>query len=211
MNDKEKAIVEEKLKALIINDPQKDTDPLIKNPFIAIDTKWQTRLSLDKNPINKIGNVDYMQYYQTENGNIELENQLDPKLNYLIGKGEEQKDNIYMAHPLDKNALDYTISPDDLNKGRTDGKELHTQHTPISFLNIKSEEEGLLWYKQHYPKIPDDLLPIIARYHWGDKLNNKTIKKEGKRNKKKVQKAEKCIGLQIRQNEDGSPFKIMFE
>jgi hypothetical protein len=193
MNDEEKSIIEEKLKALIISDY--DADPLIKNPFIAIDSKWQTRLSLDKNPINKIGNVDYIQYYQTENGNIELENQLDPKLNYLIGKGEEPKDNIYMAHPLDRDALDYTISPEDLNKGRTDGKELHTQHTPLSFLNIKSEEEGLLWYKRHYPKIPDDLLPIIARYHWGDKLNNKTIKKEGKRNKKKVHKSGKMYRI----------------
>jgi hypothetical protein len=211
LNLEEKNLLEEKLKALIITDAEIDTDPLIKNPFIGIDSKWQTRISLDKHPINKVGNVDYINYYQNEDGSVELDNQLDPKLNYFLGVNEYENKNINMIYPIDSDCLDYTLSPDVLNNGRTDGKQIHTQHTPLSFLNIKSEEEGLLWYKKHYPKIPDDLLPIIARYHWGDKLNNKTIKKENKRNKKKLIKAEKSIGLQIRITDKDNPFLISFD
>jgi len=211
LNLEEKKLLEEKLKALIITDAENDRDPLIKNPFIAIDSKWQTRISLDKHPINKVGNVDYINYYQNEDGSVELDNQLDPKLNYFFGVNEKENNNVNMVYPLDSDCLDYTISPEVLNNNRTDGKQIHTQHTPLSFLNIKSEEEGLLWYKKHYPKIPDDLLPIIARYHWGDKLNNKTIKKETKRNKKKAEKVNNSIGLQIRNTDKENPFIISFD
>ena len=112
-----------------------------------------------------------------------------------------------MIYALEEEMLDYDISAETLNKNRTDGKEPHKDPLPISFLNIKTEEEGLLWYRKHYPKIPDDLLPIIARYHWGAKINNKTLKKEKKRNKKK----EVPKGLETRKADPKNPFILKFD
>ena len=173
--------------------------PLFENPFCNVDTFVKHRISLAKEPINKIGNTDYINMYQTKNGNVELENQLDPKLNYLCGKNEEILSNPFMVIPLEKDKLDYDIPAEILNKNRTDGLEPHNDNLPASFININTEEDGLLWYSKNYPKIPDDLLPIIARYHWGAKLNKHTIKKESKKNKKKVEKIKNCIGLERRE------------
>ena len=196
MNEDEIAILNEKLSQL---DIYGDKRPLIENPFTNIDTFVKPRLSLAKEPINKIGNTDYINMYHTENGNIELDNQLDPKCNYICGANEEMINNPFMVVPLDKDKLDYEVPAEYLNTQRTDGLEPHKDNLPLSFLNIKTEEDGLLWYSKNYPKIPDDLLPIIARYHWGDKLNKQTIKKESKKNKKKVQKVKDAIGLERRE------------
>ena len=112
-----------------------------------------------------------------------------------------------MIHALEEDYLDYDISADTLNKNRTDGKEPHKDPLPISFLNIKTEEEGLLWYRKNYPKIPDDLLPIIARYHWGAKINKDTMKKEKKRNKKKNVPQR----LEIKHADSNNPFLVKFD
>ncbi len=55
------------------------------------------------------------------------------------------------------------------------------------------------WYSKHYPKLPDDLLPIIARYHWGEPITKKSLKNE----KKKIIKKEQSKGL-IRVNKNVS-------
>ena len=100
-------------------------------------------------------------------------------MSYVFGKGEEKE-----MTELDK--FDYEVPIEKLNENKE--KDLHTQALPISFLQIKTEEEGVEWYKKHYPKIPDDLLPIIARYHWGDPITKKGLKNEGKKIKKKLEK-----------------------
>tara|TARA_Y100000401_G_C8264407_1_gene194998 strand:+ start:57 stop:638 length:582 start_codon:yes stop_codon:yes gene_type:complete len=179
--------------------------PLIENPFVKMDSFVKPRLSLAKDPINKVGNTDYLQYYQEENG-IQINNELDPKLNYFISDKLKEKEPSQMEIPLDEDFLDYDVSAEQLNKCRTDGKEPHKDPLPISFLNIKTEEEGLLWYKKHYPKIPDDLLPIIARYHWGDAINKHTIKKEKKKNKKK-----EVPHMTIKHAEPNNPIIVKFD
>ena len=182
--------------------------PLIENPFVKIDSFVKPRLSLSKTPINKTGNTDYAGFYQQEEG-IQIHNDLDPKLNYFISDKikDPNKNKGDMILPIDESMLDYEISADQLNKNRTDGKEIHKDPLPLSFLQIKNEEEGLLWYRKHYPKIPDDLLPIIARYHWGAKINNKTLKKEKKRNKKK----EVPQKLEIKHSDTNNPFILKFD
>lgn len=180
--------------------------PLIENPFVKMDSFVKPRLSLAKDPINKIGNTDYSVFKETSEGEIFIENELDPKLNYFIAKEIKEIKPSDMVVPLDEDMLDYSVSAETLNKLRTDGKEIHKDPLPISFLQIKNEEEGLLWYKKHYPKIPDDLLPIIARYHWGATLNNRNLKKEKKRNKKK----EVPKGLEIR-HDSKNPFIVSFD
>ena len=73
-------------------------------------------------------------------------------------------------------------------------KTKHTEPLPLSFLQIKEGdvEAGILWYKQHYPKVPDDLIEIMARYNFGDLkyATRKSIKNNAKRYRKKhAQKA----------------------
>jgi len=181
--------------------------PLINNPFVKLDSFVKPRLTLSKDPINKKGNTEYLGFYESEGG-IQINNDLDPKLNYFISDTikdmSQYKTDMYV--PLDEEMLDYHISAESLNKNRTDGKEPHSEPLPISFLNIKNEEEGLIWYRQHYPKIPDDLLPIIARYHWGAKINKNTIKKEKKKNKKK----EVPKGLETK-CDPNNPFILKFD
>jgi hypothetical protein len=182
--------------------------PNIENPFVKMDSIAKPRLSLTKDPINKVGNTDYTQFYQGEDG-IQINNELDPKLNYFIS--DKIKDvNQYkgeMIYALEEDMLDYDISAETLNKNRTDGLEPHKDPLPISFLNIKNEVEGLLWYRRHYPKIPDDLLPIIARYHWGAKINKNNLKKEKRRNKKK----EVPKGLEIKKTDPNNPILLSFD
>ena len=180
--------------------------PLIQNPFVKLDSFVKTRITLQKDPINKKGNTDYTQFYESDDG-IVIENELDPKLNYFIGVNMKEKKANDMVIPFDETMIDYSLSAEQLNKCRTDGKEPHKDPLPISFLNIKTEQQGLLWYRNNYPKIPDDLLPIIARYHWGDNINKATIKKEKKKKKKK----EVPQTLQVRTSDTNNPILVVFD
>ena len=38
----------------------------------------------------------------------------------------------------------------------------------MSYLSVGTLEEGEEWYRQHYPQMPDELLPMLARYSFGD-------------------------------------------
>tara|TARA_R100001509_G_scaffold53741_1_gene29446 strand:- start:69 stop:605 length:537 start_codon:yes stop_codon:yes gene_type:complete len=154
--------------------------PLIKNPFVC-NSATQVRISLDKDPRRCKGNTSYVNEYQTPNGNIHMVNQLDPKLSYCFGD-KENKPMVGMDN------YDYEVPADTLNKLRTDEKEPHKEGLPLSFLQVQSEEEGIEWYKLNYPKIPDELLPIIARYHWGEPITKKGLKNEKKKIVKKAQK-----------------------
>ena len=191
---------------IIIDKADNGKYPLIENPFVKLDSFVKPRLSLAKNPINKKGNTDYADFYQTEKG-IQINNELDPKLNYYLSLNGEAAEVPDMVVPLDESMIDYAISAEQLNKNRTDGKELHKDPLPLSLLNIKTEEEGLLWYRRNYPKIPDDLLPIIARYHWGAKINKHTVKKEKKKNKKKNAPQP----LEIKRADPNNPFIVKFD
>ena len=46
----------------------------------------------------------------------------------------------------------------------------HNDPLPASFLQIKEGDvdKGIDWYRKHYPKIPDELIEIMARYNFGD-------------------------------------------
>jgi hypothetical protein len=182
--------------------------PLIENPFVKMDSFVKPRLALSKDPINKLGNTDYLGFYESDGG-IQINNDLDPKLNFFIASEikDLSKNKGDMIAELDEDMLDYHIDAETLNKYRTDGTAPHKDPLPISYINIKSEEEGLLWYRKNYPKIPDDLLPIISRYHWGAKITNKNLKKEKKRNKKK----EVPKGLEIKHSDANNPIFVVFD
>ena len=162
---------------------------LIKNPFVC-KTSAPVRITLDKEPVRKIGNTQYIKECQVGN-NTMLINELDPKLNYIIGLEDmEEKQMSFM----DK--YDYEVPAEVLNKN---SKVEHKEGLPLSFIQIQTEEEGMEWYAKHYPKLPDDLLPIIARYHWGEPITKKSLKNE----KKKMIKKEQSKGL-VRVNKNVS-------
>lgn len=54
----------------------------------------------------------------------------------------------------------------------------------LSFMNVKTIEEGAEWYKKEFPQLPDQIAEIMARWNWGD-LSQLT-KKKVKQDKKKI-------------------------
>lgn len=68
-------------------------------------------------------------------------------------------------------------------------KDVNDKRQSLSFLNVKDEKEGALWYKQQFPKLPEEFAEIMGRWNWGD-LSQMT-KKTSKNDKKKIAKGHK--------------------
>jgi len=160
----------------------------MKNPFVC-KSDFEVRVSLDKDPRRAKGNTDYVNLYQIGN-DYKIHNQFDNNLNYDISKTIKKKSYEEMSII---NKYDYVLDSDTLNSKRTDGKAPHKDPLPLSFIQINNERDGAIWYKENYPKIPEDLIPIIARYHWGEPITKKSIKNE----KKKIIKKASQKGLKI--------------
>jgi len=189
LNDDEK----QKLSKLIKKEFSVEKDQYnLKNAFMC-KSNFEVRLSLDKDPRKHKGNTDYIDLYQSGESDFVMYNHLDNGMTYNISKnvnGVSQEKYIETSL-IDK--YDYVLDSDTLNSKRSDGKEPHKEPLPLSFIQINNERDGALWYKEHYPKIPDDLIPIIARYHWGEPITKKSIKNE----KKKIIKKAGQKGLKI--------------
>ena len=166
-----------------------ESDPtLIKNPFVCgTGSAVGIRLGLDKDPRRFKGDTQFISPILMENGNTLLHNQIDNKLSFTIGTGTMD----YNESVVEIDKYDYEITADHLNK-MCKYKD-HKEGLPLSFLQIKTEDEGIEWYAKHHPKIPTDLLPIIARYHWGEPITKKGIKNE----KKKIIKELDRKGLKV--------------
>lgn len=80
----------------------------------------------------------------------------------------------------------------------------------LSYLSVKSVEEGIEWYKKEFPKIPDELLPMMSRWNFGN-LNEETKKsiknKNKKLNKKKKNKKQNQENFKI----EHKPVLIRFD
>ena len=165
------------------------SDPLlIKNPF-TIKSCAGVRVGVGKDPrYNKVGNIDFVEEYKKPNGNIQLIDNRNNMLSYTCGSADETK-NEYTS--LD--AYDYHVSAETLNKLRSDKKEVHKDGVPMSFLQITNEIDGIDWYRNHYPKLAEELLPVIARYHWGEPITKKAVKNERKKFNKKLDKEKNKI------------------
>jgi hypothetical protein len=61
----------------------------------------------------------------------------------------------------------------------------HTEPLRVSFLQIKEGdvEKGIEWYRHYYPKLPSELVEIMARYNFGDLkfATRKSIRNNGKK------------------------------
>jgi len=171
----------------------------IKNPFICKGIS-EIRIQPDKDPRKKIDESKSIVIDGEKN--TYLFNPTSEELTYTIGDDAEKE-------LVDIDKYDYQVPAEVLNEKRKDGKKPHKEGLPLSFIQINNEVDGIDWYKKHYPKIPEDLLSIIARYHWGEPITKKSIKNE----KKKIIKQKKAEGLKIltkKDNED-NPFKVSFD
>ena len=79
------------------------------------------------------------------------------------------------------------------------------QGLPMSYLQIKTVEEGTLWYEAN-TKYPVEVCEMMAKYEWGDL--RRTTKKEFKNLKKKTakKKAREHGGLTIKYGAVELPF-----
>tara|TARA_R100000951_G_scaffold116460_1_gene128387 strand:+ start:4497 stop:5048 length:552 start_codon:yes stop_codon:yes gene_type:complete len=178
------------------------SDPaLIKNPFIC-NSSAGIRLSLDKDPRVFREGEQLLHKIELENGNTLLHNPTDDRLSFMFGD-KENKNNL-----VDLDNVDYQVPAEVLNKT---SKVKHKEGLPLSFLQIETEEEGIEWYARHFPKLPTDLLPLIARYHFGETITKKGLKNEKKKIIKKAQK--KGISLEKRTAVDNNnnPFILDFD
>ena len=150
-----------------------------------------------------------------------LINTSDNRLNYFIADTAEpikEWGEMYEPKVLeDQSKVDYSITTTEDPVYKTSGSILDSMRenvkTPqeiedycnnfennmkqkkLSYMNVKNVEEGADWYKTEFPKLPDDLCDIMARWNWGEletltkkKLKNDKKKiKAGKANKKTKQ------------------------
>lgn len=109
------------------------------------------------------------------------------KLDYIIGtKGKEQDIKSKGVVYISGDKVDYEVPvPDNL-------KHKHKESLPLSYLQIKSLDEGESWYEKRFPELPDELYPLMARYSFGDLsyLTKKEMEKIARKSRKKQMKQE---------------------
>tara|TARA_R110002124_G_scaffold17446_1_gene72885 strand:+ start:8817 stop:9329 length:513 start_codon:yes stop_codon:yes gene_type:complete len=151
---------------------------------------------------------------QTQSDCYNMLNVNDPRANYVCGtKGLdadiEEAGKTYT--PLSK--MDYYMGSsvgdlkncdcvNSLEPEPEDGPVIEPdKRKTLSFLQVKSIEEGIEWYRRFDPKIPDELLPLLARWNWGDlsTITKKQVKNERKKDKRKGKKNKGLLtGMTIR-------------
>lgn len=126
----------------------------------------------------------------------------DFKCNYMCGSSGEEKDLERIQKNtdiVDFDKIDYEINNEieqepennsDLISNTLPGETVEDKTKTLSFMSVKSVEEGIEWYRHNYPKVPEELLPVMARWNWGDlsTMTKKQAKNEKKKAKKKEQK-----------------------
>lgn len=119
----------------------------------------------------------------------------DPKLNYVCGSGGTQEDleKLRTQFVRVQDGIDYSIVQKEHSDAVVDGRN------SLSFMNVKSIEEGIEWYRQNFPKVPDELLEPMARWNFGDL--SQITKKDVKNDKKRIKQGKQpkvCKGLEVK-------------
>lgn len=122
----------------------------------------------------------------------------DPKLNYEIvaeQKGVEPRTPNGFDEMINVSKVDYVIDKNIPNlkyggKITKDGElENPVEEDPqktLSYMSVGSLEEGEEWYRHNYPKLPDQMYGLCARWNWGDlKSHSKLSAKQDVKNMKK--------------------------
>ena len=110
----------------------------------------------------------------------------DPRLQFdFVKKDTIEQKNLDDVVPSSN--IDYLVPRDEeaIKKG-------HHCDLPLSFLSIKEGqvEMGKEWYLMNYPKLPDEMAELLARYNWGDMkfMTKKSAKNQRKKYEKKFNK-----------------------
>ena len=121
----------------------------------------------------------------------------DPRLNYevvpqppleelgFLPDGEGGVGLVSNEHEIPLDKFDFYVPLTDEDRANTK----HTEALPLSFLQIKEGDvdAGIEFYKRYYPKVPDELIEIMARYNFGDLkyATRKSIRNDAKKYAKK--------------------------
>ena len=146
---------------------------------------------------NRLGDVDKIPLKEPC-----ILNTTDPKLNYLIGSMGSELDMIRMNYDElcrpDYEKFDYNIANEN-NKAISD-VGLKIDHVPpMSFFAIDNIEDGIAWYQERYPEMPDLVIETCARERWGKIPKNRGEIRAEKKQRKKEDKKSK--GLEIKKGE----------
>ena len=122
----------------------------------------------------------------------------DPKCDYICGSKGSAED-LQRIHDncqlISSEQVDYNIgkAQEDHHQQTLDKRE------SMSFMSVKTVEEGIEWYRQNFPKIPEDLLEPMARWNFGDL--SEITKKDVKNDKKRIKQGKKpkvVKGLEVK-------------
>ena len=129
----------------------------------------------------------------------------DPKASFDIVDTTKPVPKNYKNHLIDLGKIDYNIPRDEeaIKKGIQ-------EDLPISFLTIKEGEidKGKEWYLNRFPKLPEPMAELMAKYNWGD-LKYQTKKKIKNDKKKAIKKGKKYEPLAFKVEQ--GKFKITFD
>ena len=132
-----------------------------------------------------MNNSIFYGFGSSDDGNISKTVCSDPKMEYEIildSSVDAQQSNIEW---LDKDRVDYNVVLPEYK-----GTYLEECGVPISFLEVQTVDEGIMWYSKH-TDMPDCMLPYLAEYHWGNNVHINSIAyhglscKDPKKNKRK--------------------------
>lgn len=129
--------------------------------------------------MNKLNDVNIKKMLYTDNS----------KCNYICGFDDQPKIIAENKKYIGINDVDYVIKQPEEIKEEINLNE--DKQKKLSYLSVKSIQEGINWYRNEFPKMNEELLPLLSRWNFGD-LNNET-KKSIKNKRKKEKKKEKPI------------------
>ncbi|WP_286931451.1 hypothetical protein [Marinobacter sp.] len=125
----------------------------------------------------------------------------DPRFNFGIHKEEDIENFHELPDIIDLSKYDYSIK---LDNG--DDANLPSL-VPISQAQAGDRLDELAsWFREKYPRLPDEYHGILARYSTGQLLTKKQTKNELKKLDKKPNRKEP-VGLEIRQGKFLVDFK----
>ena len=126
--------------------------------------------------------------------NVIIECNEDPRLNFTFMK----KDDIlnFEQNP----DLLYT---DSINYGvvtKSGGDDKLDNVVSLNFFDINNIVDGKAWFKEKYPKLPEEYWEIMAKYQFDEPFTKKQLKNAVKKLSKKGKTKENIEGLKITRN-----------
>lgn len=121
--------------------------------------------------------------------NIQIRKMLftdNSKTNFICGFSPEPEIIAEVKEFIDIDKVDYMIDNEPQPEEYV-SNEMNEKQKTLSYLSVKSVEEGILWYKNEFPKLPEELIPLMSRWNFGD-LKDETKKSVKNKRKKSIKK-----------------------